>query len=128
VNDSDLHYLLAEAKLRLDPGNLQQSLRELDRAIELNERSVSALSLRGKLLLQEHHLDAAMADLALAHSIDPDSRSATYNLARAYFAIGKKQEANDLFGMLTKQTIDPVDEMSDRRLKDTLRGERMSQP
>lgn len=128
VNDSDLHYLLAEAKLRLDPGNLQQSLRELDRAIELNGRSVSALSLRGKLLLQEHHLDAAMADLALAHSIDPDSRSATYNLARAYFAIGKKQEANDLFGMLTKQTIDPVDEMSDRRLKDTLRGERMSQP
>jgi tetratricopeptide (TPR) repeat protein len=128
VKDSDLHYLLAEAKLRLDPGNLQEPMRELDRAIELNGRSVSARSLRGKLLLQEHHLQAAVADLELARSIDPDSRSATYNLARAYFASGRKQDANDLFGKLTKQPIDPVDEMNDRRLKDTLRGETMSQP
>jgi tetratricopeptide (TPR) repeat protein len=128
VKDSDLHYLLAEARLRLDPGNLQEPMRELDRAIELNSRSVSARSLRGKLLLQEHHLQAAVADLELARSIDPDSRSATYNLARAYFSIGKKQEANDLFGKLTEQPVDPVDEMSNRRLKDTLRGESMSQP
>jgi tetratricopeptide (TPR) repeat protein len=123
VNDSDLHYLLAEAKLRLDPGNLEEPMRELDRAIELNGRSVSALSLRGKLLLQQRRLKAAVTDLELAHSIDPDSRSATYNLARAYFASGKKQEANELFGNLTKQDIDPVDEMSDRRLKDTLQGD-----
>lgn len=123
VNDSDLHYLLAEAKLRLEPGNLEEPMRELDRAIELNGRSVSALSLRGKLLLQQRRLKAAVTDLELAHSIDPDSRSATYNLARAYFASGKKQEANELFGNLTKQDIDPVDEMSDRRLKDTLQGD-----
>jgi tetratricopeptide (TPR) repeat protein len=128
VKDSDLHYLLAEAKLRLDPGNLEEPMQELDRAIELNGRSVSARSLRGKLLLQEHHVQAAVVDLEYARSIDPDSRSATYNLARAYFSIGKKKEANDLFGKLTEQPVDPVDEMSNRRLKDTLRGESMLQP
>jgi tetratricopeptide (TPR) repeat protein len=123
VNDSDLHYLLAESKLRLDPGNLQESMRELNRAIELNSRSVSARSLRGKLLMEGHHFEAAVADLELAHSIDPDSRSATYNLARAYFASGRKEEAKALFEKLTEKGIDPVNEMSDRRLKDTLRGE-----
>jgi len=128
VNDSDLHYLLAEAELRLDPGNLQVPMQELNRAIQLNGRSASALSLRGKLLLQEHHVEAAVTDLELAHSIDPESRNATYNLARAYFAQGKKQEASELFALLKDQNVDPVDEMSERRLKDALRGENASQP
>lgn len=128
VNDSDLHYLLAETKLRLNPENLQVPMQELNRAIQLNSRSASALTLRGKLLLQEHHLEAAVADLELARSIDPDSRSATYNLARAYFAQGKKQQAGELFGKLKDQEVDPVDEMSERRLKDALRGNSASQP
>jgi tetratricopeptide (TPR) repeat protein len=128
VNDSDLHYLLAESILRVDPGNLQEAVQELDRAIELNRRSVSALSLRGKLLLEQHHLNAAVTDLELAHSIDPDSRSATYNLARAYFALGRKQEAKELFGRLTTPATDPVDEMSNHRLNDAVRGEGTSQP
>lgn len=120
MNDSDLYYLLAESKLRLDPGNLEESMQELNRAIELNGRSVSARSLRGRLLMEVHHLNAAVADLELAHSIDPGSRSATYNLARAYFASGRKDEAKALFEKLTKKAIDPVEEMSDRRLKNAL--------
>lgn len=125
VNDSDLYYLLAESKLRLDPGNIEESMHELNRAIELNGRSVSARSLRGRLLMEEHHVNAAVADLELAHRIDPDSRSATYNLARAYFASGRKDEAKALFEKLTNKAVDPVNEMSNRRLKNTL-GEELN--
>lgn len=123
VNDSDLYYLLAESKLRLDPRNLQESMRDLDRAIELNGRSVSARAFRGKLLFEEHHLGAALADLELAHRIDPDNRSATYNLARVYFALGRKREAKALFGKLTSRPVDAVDEMGNQKLKDALHGD-----
>ncbi len=123
VDDSDLHYLLAEALLRVDPDNTQKIAKELDRAIALNRRSVSALSLRGKLLMEQHHLKAAVADLELAHSIDPDSHSATYNLARAYFASGRREEADALNRKLAKQTADAVGELTDRKLKSTLSGE-----
>jgi len=48
----DLHYLVAEASLRLDPRNSENALAELNRAIAMNPRQVQALSLRGKLRLQ----------------------------------------------------------------------------
>jgi len=89
----DLHYLVAEASLRLDPRNSENALAELNRAIAMNPRQVQALSLRGKLRLQQHHPKDAVYDLELAHSIDPASASAMYNLARAHFALGKAEEA-----------------------------------
>jgi len=88
-----LHYLVAEASLRLDPRNSENALAELNRAIAMNPRQVQALSLRGKLRLQQHHPKDAVYDLELAHSIDPASASAMYNLARAHFALGKAEEA-----------------------------------
>jgi tetratricopeptide (TPR) repeat protein len=120
VKDSDLHYLVAEATLRLDPRNTENALAELNRAIAMNPRQVQALSLRGKLRLQQHDLKNAVYDLELAHSIDPASASATYNLARAYFALGKAEEANALSKQLASSGADAVNELSDQKLKSVL--------
>ena len=120
VKDSDLYYLVAEATLRLDPGNTENALAELNRAIAMNPRQVQALSLRGKLRLQQHDLKDAVYDLELAHSIDPASASATYNLARAYFALGKTEEANALSKQLASSGTDAVNELSDQKLKSVL--------
>jgi tetratricopeptide (TPR) repeat protein len=120
VKDADLHYLLAEATLRLDPRSTENVLAELTRAIAMNPRQVQALSLRGKLRLQQHDLKDAVYDLELAHSIDPVSASATYNLARAYFALGKSEEANVLSKQLASSGTDAVNELSDQKLKSVL--------
>jgi tetratricopeptide (TPR) repeat protein len=120
VKDSDLYYLLAEAMLRIDPSNAEGAITELNRAITANPRQVQALSLRGKLRLQEHDLNDAVSDLELAHKIDPASPSATYNLARAYFALGKTEEATMLSKQLASSGGDAVSELSDQKLKRTL--------
>jgi Flp pilus assembly protein TadD len=119
VKDPDLHYLLAETTLRLDPGNTESALAELNRAIAMNPREVQALSLRGKLRLQRHDLKDAVPDLELAHSIDPGSASAAYSLARAYFALGKVEDANALSKQLASGS-DAVNELSDQKLKSAL--------
>ena len=120
VKDPDLHYLLAEVTLRLDPGNTENAMAELNRAIVMNPRDVQALSLRGKLRLQQHNLKDAVQDLELAHKIDPASASAAYNLARAYFAQGKVKEADDLSKQLASSNTDAVSELNDQKLKSAL--------
>ena len=121
VKDSDLYYLLAESTLRLDPSSIAKAITELNRAIAINPRQVQALSLRGKLKLQEHDPKDAVSDLELAHKIDPASPSATYNLARAYFALGKTEEATTLSKQFVSSDVDGVGELGDQRLKNTLR-------
>jgi tetratricopeptide (TPR) repeat protein len=120
IVDSDLHYLLAECGIRLDPTKPLDALPALNRAIEIDAKSVSARTLRGKLLLQGGHPGEAVADLRLAHKMAPDSRSAIYNLARAYSALGKAEEAKSLFAQLSATTPDVLSELSDRRLRSTL--------
>lgn len=120
VKDSDLYYLLAEAMLRLDPSDSQKAMIELNRAVAMNPRQVQALSLRGKLRLQQRDLKDAVSDLELAHKIDLASSSATYNLARAYFALGKTEEASALSKQLAASGADAVSELTDQKLKSAL--------
>lgn len=120
--DSDLHYLLAECLLKQGPANMQQALRELDRALDLNTKSVAAHSLRGKLLLDSGHPKQASEDLELARQQDPHSRAALYNLARAYQAEGRTTEARALFHQLRSQGADALNEITDTRLNDALTG------
>lgn len=116
VKDSDLYYLLAEATLRLDPGSIELAITELNHAIAINPGQVQALSLRGKLHLQQHNIKEAVSDLELAHKIDPASPSATYNLARAYFALGKPEEATTLSKQLVSSDADGISELSHQKL------------
>jgi len=122
VTSSDLHYLLAECLLKLDPTKPDEAITQLDEAIRIDGNSVPARTLRGKLLLAEGNPRRAVADLEIAHKIDPTMRSATYNLARAYFSVGKRQEAQGLYRQLQTQTTDTVTELSDRRIKEVLSG------
>ncbi len=123
IHDSDLHYLLAECMLKVDPGKTADALAELDRAVEINGKSVSARTLRGKLLLESGKPKQAAEDLELAHKLDPTSRSALYNLARADTALGKTEQAKALFKQLNSQATDAVGELSDQRVKRVLNGD-----
>ncbi len=118
--DSDLNYLTAECLLKLDATRTEPALAEVNRAIALNARSVSALALRGKLLLEAGHAKEALPDLELAARIEPDSRAAVYSLARAYRSLGKTAKAQALFAKLRTTNSDAVAEASDRRLSEVL--------
>lgn len=122
IRDADLHYLMAECMLRLDGRDVDHALAELNTAISLNPRHVSALALRGKLLLQTRRQKEAVIDLELAHNIDPKSRNASYNLARAYFVLGKKEEAQALMKSITSPAADSVEELGSERVKQTISG------
>ena len=108
---------------KVDPSKTADAIAELDRAIELDSKSVSARTLRGKLLLEGGNPKQAAHDLELAHQLDPTSRSALYNLARADTALGKTEEAKSLFKQMNSQTADSLGELSDQRVKKALNGD-----
>lgn len=128
IVDSDLHYLLAECMVRMDSSSSAGALAELNRAIELNPKSVSARTMRGKLLLEAGHPQDALIDLRVARELAPnperDSRNPTYFLARTYMALGKRDQANALFAQLSSQfssnNLDTLNELGDRRMKAVL--------
>jgi tetratricopeptide (TPR) repeat protein len=120
LDDSDLHYLLAECLLNTENGNRDAALAALNRAIALNGDSVSARTMRGKLLLEAGHADQAVRDLELANKQEPESRSAGYNLARAYRALGREAEAQAIFRKIHDQPASTVTEIGERRLNDAL--------
>ena len=120
IADSDLHYLLAECLLKVNAANTQAAMRELDKAVELNNDSVSARALRGKLRLEAGSTTEAVADLQRAHGRDPASRTAAYNLARAYQKLGRREDARLIFEQLRSGKTDAVGELSQRRLSEVL--------
>jgi len=120
IEDSDLHYLVAECLLRVSPDKPGLAIAALNRAIELNKNSISARTLRGRLLLDAGQAKDALEDLELADRLDPGSRSAAYTLARAYRAVGRDADASALFEKVRAQATEPLKEMSDRRLNSTL--------
>jgi tetratricopeptide (TPR) repeat protein len=120
VADPDLHYLMAECLLKLDTNDSGAALGELNRALDLDPNSVSARTLRGKLLLRAGRPKEAVSDLELAIHRDPDSRAALYNLAGAYRAVGRTREADALFRQLRSKTAETEKEFSDRRLNEAL--------
>lgn len=122
IASSDLEYLQAECMLKLDPEKPAEAITELDKAIQLNGNSVPARTLRGKLLLESQNPQKAIEDLEIAHNIDPSMRSATYNLARAYFAVGKLDQAKELYSEMQTKATDTVNELSDQRIRQVLSG------
>lgn len=123
IADSDLHYLTAECLLKIDPANTTRALEELKRAIALNSASVPARILRGKLLLEAGRARDAVGDLEIARRTSPDSRSATYNLARAYRALGRTGDAQKLLrGLQAESENALLEEISHQRLGNAVLG------
>ena len=128
IVDSDLHYLLAECLIRIDGTDSATVLAELDRAIQLNPNSVSARVLRGERLLASGRPQDAITDLKIARELEPnpqrDARNAMYLLARAYVAVGKREEAKVLFAQLSPQfssdQADTLNRLSDHKMQAAL--------
>jgi tetratricopeptide (TPR) repeat protein len=128
IEDSDLHYLLAECLLRVDSANVNRALAELNQAIALNPDSVSARVLRGSTLLETGHPQDALVDLKIARDLDPnpqrDTSNAIYLLGRAYMALGKREEANALFAQLGHQfssnKADTLNQLSEQKMRAAL--------
>jgi tetratricopeptide (TPR) repeat protein len=120
LRDSDLNYLMAECLMKTAPTNSDAALSELNRALQLNPDSAAAKTLRGRLLLEKGLASEAVADLEFAHREDPASRSAIYNLARAYRTLGKNDQAAVLFQQLRSEKPDTLKEFGDRRLNQAL--------
>jgi tetratricopeptide (TPR) repeat protein len=120
LEDSDLHYLLAECLLKTGNGDMDAAIKELNRAVTLNAESISARTLRGKLLLDTGHVGQAVSDLEFAITHEPESRSAAYNLARAYRALGREADAKVLFQKIRDQPASTLSEAGDRRLNGAL--------
>jgi tetratricopeptide (TPR) repeat protein len=128
IVDSDLHYLLAECTLRIDPSNSKAALAELDQAIQLNPDSVSARALRGSTLLEAGHPQDALVDLKIAQTLHPnsqrDTRNTTYLLGRVYVALGKRDEAKALFAQLGPQfssnKTDTLNQLSEQKMRAAL--------
>jgi tetratricopeptide (TPR) repeat protein len=127
IIDSDLHYLLAECILKIDASKTKDSLIELNQAIEINPKSVSARTLRGRLLLEDHHPQQAIVDLEVAHNIDPNLHGAAYILARAYAAAGRKEDANVLFAHLSTQFHRDLEDQHNMEIMDAVSEQRLKQ-
>lgn len=128
IVDPDLHYLMAECILKLNPAGSLAAIAQLNRAIDLNSNSVSARTLRGRLLLEMGHLKEAVTDLQVAHRLDEASRSAAYNLARAYRAEGRAEQAESLFKNLRSETANTLTEFGDKRLNQALQQDSNREP
>jgi tetratricopeptide (TPR) repeat protein len=128
IADSDLHYLLAECLLRVNSANVNGALAELNQAIELNPKSVSARVLRGSTLLESGRPQDALVDLKIACDLDPnpqrDTRNTTYLLGRAYAALGRREEAKALFAQLSQQfssnKADTLNQLSEQKMRAAL--------
>ncbi len=128
IADSDLHYMLAECILRIDPSNASAALSELDQAIQLNPKSVPARILRGETLLAARRPQDAVVDLKIARDLDPnpqrDTSNTTYLLGRAYVALGKRDQANALFAQLghqfTPNKTDTLNQLGDQKIQAAL--------
>jgi tetratricopeptide (TPR) repeat protein len=128
IADSDLHYMLAECLLRIDPSNASIALSELDQAIQLNPKSIPSRILRGKTLLAAGRPQDALVDLKIARDLDPDPQrdtsNTTYLLGRAYVALGKRDQANALFAQLghqfTPNKTDALNQLGDQKIQAAL--------
>ena len=128
IVDSDLHYLLAECLLRIDGTDVESVLVELNQAIELNPKSVSARVLRGQKTLELGRPREAIGDLTVARQLEPnsgrDTRNVTYLLARAYLALGRRDEAKALFDQVGSQfspaPVAALNQLSDQKMQSVL--------
>ena len=120
LRDSDLHYLMAECLLKLDSTETDAAITELNGAVKLNGDSVAARTLRGRLLLEKGKAAEAVADLERASRLAPESRSAIYQLARAYRQTGRTEQAEVLFRKLRSEKPDLLQETGGRRLNEAL--------
>jgi len=94
------------ARLYLTKGNDEEALELVGRSIELNNRMVMSLNLKGVLLERLNRIEEAIESYSKALQIAPDDVNLNYNLAVAYFKAGRREEAKSIFERIYSQVAD----------------------
>jgi len=90
-SSAQMHFYLGAAHLRLK--HVPEATSEFDKALELDANHFLANLKYGELLVVEGKAAAALPKLSRAAKVDPKSAEAHAFLARAYEALGQKQNA-----------------------------------
>ena len=106
--DALLYYFLADSLFRkgfsVDTPAFREALSAIESSLSLNAEFAHAYLQRARLELMSHQTDKAIADLERGHSLSPDSREISYQLAVAYRTVGRKAEAEKLFNIVSEAT------------------------
>ena len=94
------------ARLYLTKGKDEEALMLVERSIELNNRMVMALNLKGILLERLDRIEEAIESYSKALQIAPDDVNLNYNLAVAYFKADRREEAKSIFERIYSQVAD----------------------
>ncbi|NNE08795.1 MAG: tetratricopeptide repeat protein, partial [Gemmatimonadetes bacterium] len=76
-------------------GDIEGTLRELERALALEPRNADFRNNHGALLLQAGRTNEAIATLEKGRAVDPGHADLLINLSRAYEAAGRYGDAKD---------------------------------
>jgi tetratricopeptide (TPR) repeat protein len=94
VDENNLNALKRLAQLRLELGDKTGALEALQLSFYVNPFEAAQHTLAGGLYLERNESQRALSAYQAALSLDPPNLAeAHYNLARAYFAVGKTAEA-----------------------------------
>ena len=94
VDENDYDALKRLAELKLEAGDKARALEYLQMSFFVNPFEQSAHAQLGDLYLANNESDKAVREFQIALAASPTNLAeAQYNLARAYFAAGKKTEA-----------------------------------
>lgn len=122
--DALLYYFLADSLFRkgISMGShaYQEALSAVESSLALDAEFAHAYLQRARLELMSHQTDKAIADLEHGHSLDPDSREISYQLAVAYRTVGKKAQAEKLFNLVTEATEKDAAEFRTGQLRDVI--------
>ncbi len=94
LDENDYDALKRLAELKLESGDKARSLELLKLSFFINPFEPSAHAQTGNLMLEKNENEPAVREFQIALAANPPNMAeAQYNVARAYFAAGKKTEA-----------------------------------
>ncbi len=94
------------ARLYLSKENDAEALKLVNFALELNDKMIMALNLKGVLLERQGNLKEAIYCYEKALAMVPDDVNLSYNLAVAYFKSDRRAEAKSLFEKIYPNVTD----------------------
>ncbi len=124
TNDPRCYYFLTESLIQKGaaPGGseFQEALESINTAVSLEPNFAHAYVDRAKLELARGDAKTALVDLEHARSIDPNSSSIAYLLARAYQRKGERAKADALFAQVQEQGDRDLQQFAKDSLTETL--------
>jgi tetratricopeptide (TPR) repeat protein len=122
--DALLYYFLADSLFRkgisVDTPAYQETLSAVESSLALDAEFAYAYLQRARLELMSHQTNKAIKDLEHGHSLAPDSREISYQLAVAYRTVDRKAEAEKLFNLVTEATEKDTAEFRTGQLRDVI--------